>query len=57
LTRIRIRRAGNLLAETSMPVGQIAAGVGYRQQAQFAKAFTRLHSVPSARYRTDRHSP
>src|SRR5919206_2675026 len=54
LARIRMQRAAELLAETSMPVRDIAARVGYRQPAQFAKAFARVHGVPPTRYRTDR---
>ena len=52
LARIRMQNAAELLADTSMPVRDIAARVGYRQPAQFAKAFTRVHGVPPTRYRT-----
>jgi AraC family transcriptional regulator of adaptative response / methylphosphotriester-DNA alkyltransferase methyltransferase len=48
-----MQRAAELLAETSIPVGDIAARVGYRQPAQFAKAFARVHGVPPTRYRAD----
>jgi AraC family transcriptional regulator of adaptative response / methylphosphotriester-DNA alkyltransferase methyltransferase len=54
LVRIRIQRAAELLAETSIPVRDIAAQVGYRQPAQFAKAFRRAHGVPPTGYRADR---
>ena len=54
LARIRMQRAAELLAETSIPVHDIAARVGYRQPAQFAKAFARVHGVPPTRYRADR---
>ena len=54
LARIRMQRAAALLIETSMPVQAIATRVGYRQPAQFAKAFTRQHGVPPTRYRADR---
>jgi AraC-like DNA-binding protein len=49
-----MHRAAELLAETPIPVRDIAARVGYRQPAQFAKAFTRMHGVPPTRYRADR---
>ena len=49
-----MQRAAELLADTEMPVRDIAAQVGYRQPAQFAKAFTRVHGVPPTRYRADR---
>jgi AraC family transcriptional regulator of adaptative response / methylphosphotriester-DNA alkyltransferase methyltransferase len=55
LARIRMQRAAALLAETSLPVGAIATRVGYRQPAQFAKAFTRIYGVPPTRYRAGRH--
>jgi len=54
LARIRMQRAAELLTETSLPVGDIAARVGYRQPAQFARAFTRVHGIPPTRYRADR---
>jgi AraC family transcriptional regulator of adaptative response / methylphosphotriester-DNA alkyltransferase methyltransferase len=54
LARIRMQRAAELLAGTSIPVRHIAARVGYRQPPQFAKAFARLHGVPPTRYRAER---
>ena len=52
LTRVRMQRAAELLADTDLPVRQVAARVAYRQPAQFAKAFARqFHTTPS-RYRT-----
>ena len=48
LGRVRMARAADLLASTSLPVREVAARVGYRQPAQFAKAFTRhMGCVPS----------
>ena len=57
LARIRMQRAAELLAETSIPVGEIAKTVGYRQSAQFAKAFRRVHGVAPTRYRAGRDRP
>ena len=51
LTRIRMRRAAQLLAETSFTVGRISHHVGYKQQAQFAKAFRRYYGAAPAEYR------
>ena len=49
LTGVRIDRAADLLRTTELPVREIANRVGYRQHAQFAKAFRRLRGrVPSA---------
>ncbi len=53
LTAIRMQRAAELLAVRGLTVREVAQRVGYRQPAQFAKAFRRyLGQAPSA-YRTD----
>jgi AraC family transcriptional regulator, regulatory protein of adaptative response / methylphosphotriester-DNA alkyltransferase methyltransferase len=51
LTRIRLARAAELLTETQLPVREIARRVGYRQPAQFAKAFHRHYGLPPMRFR------
>jgi AraC family transcriptional regulator, regulatory protein of adaptative response / methylphosphotriester-DNA alkyltransferase methyltransferase len=43
LQRVRMGRARELLREGSLPVHDVASSVGYRQPAQFAKAFRRHH--------------
>jgi transcriptional regulator GlxA family with amidase domain len=49
LQRVRMERAATLLRLGSMPVSHVAAAVGYRQPAQFAKSFRRHHGrAPSA---------
>ena len=49
LTTVRMDRAADLLAERDLTVREVAQRVGYRQPAQFAKAFRRRHgSAPSA---------
>jgi AraC family transcriptional regulator, regulatory protein of adaptative response / methylphosphotriester-DNA alkyltransferase methyltransferase len=57
LTNIRMRRSAEVLLETALPVRVIAVRVGCRQPAQFAKAFTRSHAAPPARWRVDRRVP
>jgi AraC family transcriptional regulator of adaptative response / methylphosphotriester-DNA alkyltransferase methyltransferase len=48
LTAVRMERAAELLATRVMTVREVAHRVGYRQPAQFAKAFRRHHGqVPS----------
>jgi AraC family transcriptional regulator of adaptative response / methylphosphotriester-DNA alkyltransferase methyltransferase len=48
LTGVRMERAAELLARRSVTVREVARQVGYRQPAQFAKAFRRHHgSSPS----------
>jgi len=50
LTRIRMVRAAELL-DTPLAIRDIAHRVGYRQPAQFAKAFRRVHGVTPSAYR------
>lgn len=54
LTRLRMRQAADLLARTSAPVRDIARHVGYRQSAQFAKAFRRYGGVTPLQWRAGR---
>jgi len=51
LQRVRMERAAELLREGSSPVNQVASAVGYRQPAQFAKAFRRHHGSPPSSFR------
>ena len=51
LQRIRMARAAELLRDDAMPVGAVARAVGYRQPAQFSKAFRRHHGRPPSELR------
>ncbi len=51
LGEVRMRRAKELLADGSLPVRDVARRVGYRQPAQFAKAFRRRFGAPPSRFR------
>jgi AraC family transcriptional regulator, regulatory protein of adaptative response / methylphosphotriester-DNA alkyltransferase methyltransferase len=51
LQRVRMSRAAALLEENAMPVGAVARAVGYRQPAQFSKAFRRHHGRPPSELR------
>ena len=51
LTRVRMERAGELLRHGAATVREVARSVGYRQPAQFAKAFRRHHGVAPSDYR------
>jgi AraC family transcriptional regulator of adaptative response / methylphosphotriester-DNA alkyltransferase methyltransferase len=51
LQRIRMGRAADLLRTGDAPVNQVASAVGYRQPAQFAKAFRRHHGTPPSTFR------
>jgi AraC family transcriptional regulator of adaptative response / methylphosphotriester-DNA alkyltransferase methyltransferase len=46
LQRVRMTQAANLLRTRGLPVNRVAAAVGYRQPAQFAKAFRRHYGRP-----------
>ena len=54
LTDVRMRRAAELLRDGLDPVREIAGSVGYRQPAQFAKAFRRHAGLAPAAYRAAR---
>jgi AraC family transcriptional regulator of adaptative response / methylphosphotriester-DNA alkyltransferase methyltransferase len=49
--RVRMARAAALLHEGSLSVQSVAGAVGYRQAAQFAKAFRRHHGAPPSAFR------
>jgi AraC family transcriptional regulator, regulatory protein of adaptative response / methylphosphotriester-DNA alkyltransferase methyltransferase len=51
LQHVRMARAAELLRETSLPINQVAGSVGYRQPAQFAKAFRRHYGAPPSSFR------
>ena len=51
LTRVRMERAAELLATRMFTVREVAHRVGYRQPAQFAKAFRRHHGTPPSAFR------
>jgi transcriptional regulator GlxA family with amidase domain len=51
LQRIRMERAAQLLLSERLPVQVVAAAVGYRQAAQFAKVFRRHHGVAPSTFR------
>ena len=51
LAAVRMQHARNLLANQSIPIGRVAASVGYHQPAQFAKSFRRHHGTPPTNFR------
>jgi AraC-like DNA-binding protein len=51
LTAVRMERAAEMLAGRGLTVREVARRVGYRQPAQFAKAFRRHHGVSPSAYR------
>ncbi len=51
LTQVRMERAAELLATRMFTVREVANRVGYRQPAQFAKAFRRHRGVSPSDFR------
>lgn len=51
LTQVRMDRAAELLSQNGVTVREVANRVGYRQAAQFAKAFRTHHGMSPSEYR------
>jgi AraC-like DNA-binding protein len=51
LQEVRMARAAELLRSGCLPVSGVAKAVGYRQPAQFAKAFRRHHGASPSSFR------
>jgi transcriptional regulator GlxA family with amidase domain len=51
VTAVRMRRAAEMLQRSGLTVREVANSVGYRQPAQFAKAFRRASGVAPSAYR------
>ncbi len=51
LTGVRMDRAAEMLERRGLTVREVAHRVGYRQPAQFAKAFRRHHGLAPSDYR------
>ena len=52
LQRVRMAHAADLLRREALPVAAVARAVGYRQAAQFSKAFRRHHGMAPSAYRS-----
>jgi transcriptional regulator GlxA family with amidase domain len=57
LTAVRMDRAAMLLRPRGLTVREVAHRVGYRQPAQFAKAFRRHHGLSPSEYRARHRFP
>src|SRR4051812_23825667 len=51
LTGVRMERAADMLGARGLTVREVAHRVGYRQPAQFAKAFRRHHGLSPSTFR------
>ena len=56
LTGVRMDAAAQLLARGPLTVREVAHRVGYRQPAQFAKAFRRYRGMAPSDYRAGAHA-
>ncbi len=54
LTAVRMDRAADMLQGRGLTVREVAHRVGYRQPAQFAKAFRRHHGLAPSDFRASR---
>jgi AraC family transcriptional regulator, regulatory protein of adaptative response / methylphosphotriester-DNA alkyltransferase methyltransferase len=54
LTAVRMERAGEMLSGRGPTIREVAHRVGYRQPAQFAKAFRRHYGVSPSTFRSRR---
>jgi transcriptional regulator GlxA family with amidase domain len=54
LIAVRMEHAAELLSASALHVGIVARRVGYRQPAQFAKAFRRHHGLSPSEFRAAR---
>lgn len=57
LQRVRMDRAAELLRGGNVAVNTVASAVGYRQAAQFAKAFRRHHGAAPSSFRGTLEEP
>ena len=51
LANLRLERARKLLAETALPISEIASLVGYQSQSHFTKMFKSVTGVTPRAYR------
>lgn len=54
--RLRIHRAALLLAETDLPVNNIAAAIGYASRSHFSRAFRKVMGADPTQFRQDHAS-
>jgi len=52
LTRVRMQKAAEMLSTRTLTVREVAHRVGYRQPAQFAKAFRRYQGLAPSDFRS-----
>ncbi|MCG6630520.1 helix-turn-helix domain-containing protein, partial [Acinetobacter baumannii] len=55
--RLRLERASDLLRDTSMMIGEVAAASGFDNCCSFARAFRARVGVPASHYRDQTVNP
>jgi len=55
ITRVRVETAARLLRYTTIPVSEIASGVGYESHSSFNKAFNQFYRTSPGNYRTNKN--
>ena len=48
---VRLRRAGEILITTTLPVAEVAKRVGFSSRSNFSVAFTELHGMDPSGFR------
>jgi transcriptional regulator GlxA family with amidase domain len=56
LREVRLDRGAAMLEQSNLPVKAVAHGVGYRQQAEFARQFRARYGHPPTVYRGSRRA-
>ena len=51
LTKLRMERARELLADSDLPIAEVAANCGYENPLYFSRAFSRHFQMPPSQYR------
>lgn len=54
---VRLRRAGELLATTTLPVSHVAERVGFSSRSNFSVAFSAVHGMDPSRFRRTFSAP
>lgn len=54
LVRVRVERAKLLLSNSTLPIADVGAKVGYPDSGHFSRVFTKLTGSPPGRYRAER---
>ena len=51
ITQIRLEKAVELLAQSNVPIYEIAYSVGYSDANYFSRLFSKIYGIPPSQYR------